>query len=136
MKRSFFTYFLQQKKQRDYIAKQFKQLSTETLLGISESLTENFFLIQKEEPILVAKIEGEDFFSLEEIEAKFGLSPTRFLNKVKSGKFEKKIDWISDELFPENENPPKKNPLVEIQEKIENLSSRVEKLEKRGESSG
>ena len=31
----------------------------------------------------------------------FGLSPTRFLNQIKSGKFAKKIDWISDELFPE-----------------------------------
>ena len=51
------------------------------------------FTISKEEPILVAKIEGEDFFSLEEIHEKLGLSPTRFLNQIKSGKFAKKIDW-------------------------------------------
>ena len=84
------------------------------------------FAIRKEEPILVAKIEGEDFFSLEEIQEKFGVSPTKFLNQVLNGKFMKKIDWISPELFPEKE----KNLLVEMQEKIEQLSSRVEKLEK------
>ena len=59
------------------------------------------FIISKEDPILIAKIEGEDFFSLEEIQEKLGLTPTRFLNQIKSGKFAKKIDWISDELFPE-----------------------------------
>ena len=75
---------------------------------------------------MVAKIEGEDFFSLEEIQEKFGVSPTKFLNQVQNGKFMKKIDWISPELFPEKE----KNLLTEMQEKIERLSSRVEKLEK------
>ena len=84
------------------------------------------FAIRKEDPILVAKIEGEDFFSLEEIQEKFGVSPTKFLNQVQNGKFMKKIDWISPELFPEKE----KNLLTEMQEKIERLSSRVEKLEK------
>ena len=84
------------------------------------------FAIRKEDPILVAKIEGEDFFSLEEIQKKFGVSPTKFLNQVQNGKFMKKIDWISPELFPEKE----KNLLAEMQEKIERLSSRVEKLEK------
>ena len=87
------------------------------------------FAIRKEDPILVAKIEGEDFFSLEEIQKKFGVSPTKFLNQVQNGKFMKKIDWISPELFPEKEKE-EKNALLEIQEKIEKLSSRVEKLEK------
>ena len=58
------------------------------------------FHISKEDPILIAKIEGEEFFSLEEIHTKLDFSPTRFLNQIKSGKFAKKIDWISDELFP------------------------------------
>ena len=61
------------------------------------------FEIRKEAPIKILEIEGEDFFSLEEIQAKFGLSPTKFLNQVKNDQFAKKIDWISPELFPGNE---------------------------------
>ena len=68
------------------------------------------FTISKEDPILIAKIEGEDFFSLEEIHEKFGLSPTKFLNQIKSGKFAKKIDWILDELFPEKAKQEKEKP--------------------------
>ena len=61
------------------------------------------FEIRKEDPIKILEIEGEDFFSLEEIQAKFGLSPTKFLNQVKNDKFAKKIDWISPELFSGSE---------------------------------
>ena len=61
------------------------------------------FEIRKEDPIKILEIEGEDFFSLEEIQAKFGLSPTKFLNQVKNDQFAKKIDWISPELFPGSE---------------------------------
>ena len=111
------------------------------------------FTISKEEPILVAKIEGEDFFSLEEIHEKLGLSPTRFLNQIKSGKFAKKIDWISDELFPGNESETEKPDEIKIlreemrsqfekyqeemrsqfekyQAEIDRLSAKVETLEK------
>ena len=111
------------------------------------------FTISKEEPILVAKIEGEDFFFLEEIHEKLGLSPTRFLNQIKSGKFAKKIDWISDELFPGNESETEKIDELEIlreemrsqfekyqeemrsqfekyQAEIDRLSAKVETLEK------
>ena len=99
------------------------------------------FHISKEDPILVARIEGEEFFSLEEIQTKLGLSPTRFLNQIKSGKFAKKIDWISDELFSErNQQVKKSDELVKLQEKfqmeisklqekIDWLSAKVEKLE-------
>ena len=38
----------------------------------------------------ILEIEGEDFFSLEEIQAKFGLSPTKFLNQVKNDQFAEK----------------------------------------------
>ena len=41
------------------------------------------FAFSKEDPILIAKIEGEDFFSLEEIHEKLGLTPTKFLNQIK-----------------------------------------------------
>ena len=82
------------------------------------------FTISKEDPILVAKIEGEDFFSLEEIQEKLGLSPTRFLNQIKSGKFAKKIDWISDELFPEKANQEKETD--ELEEKMKEMKSQLE----------
>ena len=80
------------------------------------------FHISKEDPILVARIEGEEFFSLEEIQTKLGLSPTRFLNQIKSGKFAKKIDWISDELFPER-NQQEKEP-----DKLEEIKSQLEEM--------
>ena len=107
------------------------------------------FEIRKEDPIKLITIEGEDFFSLEEIQAKFNLSPTKFLNQVKNDKFAKKIDWISPELFPGNESETEKIDELEIlreemrsqfekfqeelrssQAEIERLSSRVETLEK------
>ena len=66
------------------------------------------FEIRKEDPIKILEIEGEDFFSLEEIQAKFGLSPTKFLNQAKNDQFAKKIDWISPELFPGNESETEK----------------------------
>ena len=72
------------------------------------------FEIRKEDPIKILEIEGEDFFSLEEIQAKFGLSPTKFLNQVKNDKFAKKIDWISPELFPGNESETEKIDELEI----------------------
>ena len=72
------------------------------------------FEIRKEAPIKILEIEGEDFFSLEEIQAKFGLSPTKFLNQVKNDKFAKKIDWISPELFPGNESETEKIDELEI----------------------
>ena len=84
------------------------------------------FTISKEEPILVAKIEGKDFFSLEEIHEKLGLSPTRFLNQIKSGKFAKKIDWISDELFPGNESKTEKPDEIKILR--EEMKSQFEKF--------
>ena len=90
------------------------------------------FTISKEDPVLVAKIEGEDFFSLEEIHEKLGLSPTRFLNQIKSGKFAKKIDWISDELFPESEAKRAKQDVEkpdEIKILREEMKSQFEKYQ-------
>ena len=111
------------------------------------------FEIRKEDPIKLLVIEGEDFVSLEEIQAKFGLSPTKFLNQVKNDKFAKKIDWISPELFPGNESETEKIDELEIlreemrsqfekfqeemrsqfekyQAEIDRLSAKVENLEK------
>ena len=101
------------------------------------------FHIRKEDPILIAQINGEDFFSLEEIGKKFGLSPTKFMNQIQNKKFSGKVDWLSDELFPERASEASRanqkkeetgekdlnEKLAEIQERISNLSMRVEKLE-------
>ena len=113
------------------------------------------FEIRKEDPIRLIMIEGEDFFSLEEIQAKFGLSPTIFLNQVKNDQFAKKIDWISPELFPGNESETEKIDELEIlrsqfekfqeetrsqfekyQAEIDRLSAKVETLEKEKASPG
>ena len=83
------------------------------------------FEIRKEDPIRLIMIEGEDFFSLEEIQAKFGLSPTKFLNQVKNDQFAKKIDWISPELFPGNESETEKIDELEI------LRSQFEKFQEK-----
>ena len=65
------------------------------------------FEILEEQPIKILTIEGKDFFSLEEIEKEFALSPTKFMNQVKNKKFAKQIDWISDELSRRNFNRKK-----------------------------
>ena len=83
------------------------------------------FEIRKEDPIKILEIEGEDFFSLEEIQAKFGLSPTKFLNQVKNDQFAKKIDWISPELFPGSEASNESET-----EKIDELEVLREQFEK------
>ena len=83
------------------------------------------FEIRKEAPIKILEIEGEDFFSLEEIQAKFGLSPTKFLNQVKNDQFAKKIDWISPELFPGSEASNESET-----EKIDELEILREQFEK------
>ena len=119
------------------------------------------FEIRKEDPIRLIVIEGEDFFSLEEIQAKFGLSPTIFLNQVKNDKFAKRIDWISPELFPGGEAKRAKPDEIKIlrsqfekyqeemrsqfekyqteiskfQAEIDRLSTKVETLEKEKASS-
>ena len=85
------------------------------------------FEIRKEAPIKILEIEGEDFFSLEEIQAKFGLSPTKFLNQAKNDKFAKKIDWISPELSPGNESETEKIDELEILR--EEMRSQFEKFQ-------
>ena len=111
-------------------------LNRQTIRGVLErgngvyhrKADHKLFHISKEDPILIAKIEGEKFFSLEEIHAKLGLSPTIFLNQINSGKFAKKIDWISDELFPERNQQGKKSDELEekIKSQLEEMKSQFE----------
>ena len=89
------------------------------------------FEIRKEDPIKILEIEGEDFFSLEEIQAKFGLSPTKFLNQVKNDQFAKKIDWISPELFPGSEasNESETEKIDELEILREEMRSQFKKYQ-------
>ena len=91
------------------------------------------FEIREELPIKILTIEGKDFFSLEEIEKEFALSPTKFMNQVKNKKFAKQIDWISDELFPEKlqqeKEPDLQAEMKKLQKENERLSARLEDLE-------
>ena len=100
------------------------------------------FFIQKEPQIRIFTIEGEDFFSLEEIQEKFGLSQTKFINQVKKETFPKKIDWISPEILSpgnssssetKNEKSEVEFLREEMQKKMDLLSSRVLQLEKEKE---
>ena len=43
---------------------------------------------------------GKDFFSMEEIQTEFDLSPTVFTNQIRNQKFPHEIEWISPEIFP------------------------------------
>ena len=87
------------------------------------------FSFSKEDPILIAKIEGEDFFSLEEIHEKLGISPTKFLNQINKNKFAKKIDWISDELFPEKLKQEKEpDQLEEMKSQLEEMRRQLEEM--------
>ena len=91
------------------------------------------FEILEEPPIKILTIEGKNFFSLEEIEKEFALSPTKFMNQVKNKKFAKQIDWISDELFPEKlqqeKEPDLRAEMKKLQKENERLSARLEDLE-------
>ena len=86
------------------------------------------FEIRKEDPIRIVTIEGEDFFSLEEIHKKFDLSPTRFLNQVKNGKFAKKIDWISPELSSPEEDEDEDEKIDELEKFRDEMKSQFEKF--------
>ena len=91
------------------------------------------FEIREETPIKLLTIEGKDFFSLEEIEKEFALSPTKFMNQVRNKKFAKQIDWISDKLFPEKlqqeKEPDLQEQIKKLQAENEKLSARLEDLE-------
>ena len=73
---------------------------------------------------------------MEEIQQKFDLSPTKFINQLKDQKFPQKIDWFSPEIFsPEKPNEKSeveslRKKLNEMKKEIDSLSARVWKLEK------
>ena len=61
------------------------------------------YFIRKEPAVKILTVAGKDFFSLEEIQQEFGLTPTKFMNQIKNQNFPHKIDWIAPEILsPEN----------------------------------
>ena len=97
------------------------------------------FFIQQESPVKLLTARGKDFFSMEEIQTEFDLSPTVFTNQIRNQKFPHEIEWISPEIFPgESVSETNEGELVQklvsnqekMQKEIDFLSSRVLQLEK------
>ena len=84
-----------------------------------------FFLFKKEPPVKILTINGEDFFSLEEIQQKFGLSQTKLMNQLKNKTFPEKIDWISPEIFFSE-----KSEVDLLREELENTKRMYDQLKK------
>ena len=57
------------------------------------------FVIQKEPPVKLLTVQGKDFFTLEEIQNEFKLSPTVFANQIRNQKFPHEVDWVSPEIL-------------------------------------
>ena len=57
------------------------------------------FVIQKEPAVKLLTVQGKDFFSLEEIQSEFKLSPTVFANQIRNQKFPHEVDWVSPEIL-------------------------------------
>ena len=57
------------------------------------------FVIQKEPEVKLLTVQGKNFFSLEEIQSKFKLSPTVFANQIRNQKFPHEVDWVSPEIL-------------------------------------
>ena len=95
------------------------------------------FFIKKESPVKILTVQGKDFFSLEEIQQEFGLSPTKFKNQIKNQNFSHKIDWISPEILsPGNsssaassEQSESKNQKSEIESLREEMRKEIDKVE-------
>ena len=102
------------------------------------------FFIQEESPVKLLTVQGKDFFSMEEIQQKFDLSPTIFVNQIRNQKFPHEIDWVSPEILPQGESGSEAKSEGELlqklllnqekmQKEIDFLSSRVLQLEKEKE---
>ena len=89
-----------------------------------------FFLIQKEPQVKILTINGEDFFSLEEIQPKFGLSQTKLLNQLKNKTFPQKIDWISPEIFSSEFFSSEKSEVDFLREELEEMKKTNDQLKK------
>ena len=82
------------------------------------------FFIQKEPAVKILTVQGKDFFSLEEIQNEFKLSPTVFANQIRNHKFPHEIDWVSPEIlypgsFSPSETKIEKSEVDLLREKME-----------------
>ena len=99
------------------------------------------FSIRKEEPVKLLTVQEKDFFSLEEIQQEFGLTPTKFMNQIKNQKFPHEIDWISPEIRSSEKSADEttksevESLLEEMKKKIQELISNQEKMKKQFEES-
>ena len=85
------------------------------------------FHISKEDPILIARIEGEEFFSLEEIHTKLDFSPTRFLNQIKAVNSRKRLTgFLMNFSRKRNQQVKKSDELEEIKSQLEEMKSQFE----------
>ena len=62
------------------------------------------FFIQEEPAVKLLTVQGKDFFSMEEIQKEFDLSPTVFTNQIRNQKFPHEIDWVSPEILSPGES--------------------------------
>ena len=93
------------------------------------------FFIRKEPAVKILTVEGKDFFSLEEIQNMFHLTPTIFMNQIKNQKFPHKIDWISPEILsPGSSSSSEKSEIESLREemrkKFDEFESRQEEMRK------
>ena len=94
---------------------------------------QKLFFIKKEPPVKILTVQGKDFFFLEEIRQEFGLSPTKFKNRIKNQNFPHKIDWISPEILPRGSSfenySDEKSEWSELQSLREKMRKQFEKVE-------
>ena len=89
------------------------------------------FFIKKESPVKILTVQGKDFFSLEEIQQEFGLTPTKFMNQIKNQNFPHTIDWISPEILsPRNSSSEKSSEVESLRKEMRKKFSEVESLRK------
>ena len=82
------------------------------------------FVIQKEPPVKLLTVQGKDFFSLEEIQSEFKISPTVFANQIRNHKFPHEVDWISPEIlspgsFSPSETKSEKSEIELLREEMQ-----------------
>ena len=62
------------------------------------------FFIQEEPAVKLLTVQGKAFFSMEEIQKQFDLSPTVFTNQIRNQKFPHEIYWVSPEILSPGES--------------------------------
>ena len=85
------------------------------------------FVIQKEPEVKLLTVQGKNFFSLEEIQSKFKLSPTVFANQIRNQKFPHEIDWISPEILAPGSSDSSRGASPSEKSEVELLREEMQK---------